>query len=190
MSRFVINREYLSPTSLATRRSDEWGPDLTLVTLPSSHVGRMKAHKSFYNLSKRQAEMLGRSPDREGGFWGVSGFVAEESVLDKPELGLAGLLCLGGIDFLREAEGFDYLEVGVDRVTTPDLPNSFGGVSGGGLWHFNVIRPPGSADLFWDGRIQLEGVAFYETAVDSGRQLIRCHGRKSLYVWVSNMSVA
>ena len=60
-----------------------------------------------------------------------------------------------------------------------DLPTSFGGVSGGGVWQVPLIRDR-QGDLEADDYI-LSGVAFYQTKLDGNHRLIRCHGRKTVY---------
>ena len=57
------------------------------------------------------------------------------------------------------------------------IPESFGGMSGGGLWH---VVPSESAPT-GEFKLELEGVAFYQSAPTDGRRVIRCHGRQSIY---------
>jgi hypothetical protein len=67
----------------------------------------------------------------------------------------------------------------VKHDSSPDIPQSFGGVSGGGLWQIPLIKS-------LEGNIEpkeyiLSGVVFYETGREGLYQSVRCHGRTSIY---------
>jgi hypothetical protein len=70
--------------------------------------------------------------------------------------------------------GFDYINLKVGKSS--GISNSFGGVSGGGLWkvliYMNSLGKPDWIPL-------LVGVAFWEETIGSG-MLIRCHGPKTI----------
>lgn len=60
-----------------------------------------------------------------------------------------------------------------------ELPISFGGISGGGVWQVPLLKTK-------EGEIQAKepifsGVAFYQTAIVDKKRTIRCHGRRSVY---------
>lgn len=75
---------------------------------------------------------------------------------------------------------FDYFDLEVDRKVrkVPELPENFGGVSGGGLWKVAVYCTCSTGKIEWVRT--LEGVAFFELVREDGTRLIRCHGPKSL----------
>ncbi len=57
----------------------------------------------------------------------------------------------------------------------PDAPvESFGGVSGGGLWRVQIYPHPESGEV--ESIVALEGVAFWEDGTSSGQGMIRCYG--------------
>lgn len=79
------------------------------------------------------------------------------------------------------ANGYDYIELGCDRSSSPTIPYSFGGVSGGGVWKVEIDSPDGSPGSEILGEITLCGVAFYEDELDTQYPYVRCHGPGSLY---------
>ena len=80
-----------------------------------------------------------------------------------------------------ELDSWDFLNIALDLEANPELPQCFGGVSGGGIWRarFGIdeadqfVVENRYRDIFW------VGVAFYQTALD-GRSLI-AHGPHSVY---------
>ena len=66
------------------------------------------------------------------------------------------------------------------------MPNTFGGVSGGGLWKFELYNVNGKHEV--RGKI-LAGVAIEETAKMDNSRYIRCHGWNSIYKTVYNRVV-
>ena len=94
--------------------------------------------------------------------------------------GYRGLCGISGIRKEYESSGYDYLEMAIQYEShNQDLPMSFGGVSGGGVWQVSLIRNI-QGNLEADEYI-LSGVAFYQTKLDGNHRLIRCHGRKTVY---------
>jgi len=66
---------------------------------------------------------------------------------------------LSSIHDVYSRDNFDYLDVGAD-LSMPDIPPSFEGVSGGGLWQI-LIKKTTTGQFRWDhSDINLEGVAF------------------------------
>jgi hypothetical protein len=62
----------------------------------------------------------------------------------------------------------------------PEIPNKFGGVSAGGLWHFDVVRYP--TGEFEPARFHLFGVAFYQLPESEPDIVtIRHYGPRSIY---------
>jgi len=85
---------------------------------------------------------------------------------------------VGGVDPPYERDGFDYIEFPVID-DGPDVPTSFKGMSGGGLWQVTVTRSK-SGDLEIS-RSYLIGVIFFEDTRENGVRFLRCHGSLSLY---------
>jgi hypothetical protein len=168
----------------------EWGPDLCFIALDDEHASRIAASKSFVNL-RQQSDQLADAPPVEDGFWAVTGMVGEQSIVDAPaDASGAGVSVLGrafysSLDRRHERGDWDYYDVGAD-CAVPDVPATFGGLSGGGLWEIKLMH--GGSGLFeWDGLPKFRGVVFWETPVAGHLRSIRCHGPRSVLdtVWAS-----
>jgi hypothetical protein len=61
---------------------------------------------------------------------------------------------------------YDYFDFEMDS-SSPGMPKSWGGVSGGGLWRVLVYHSPETGKIDWAQR--LKGVAFWESAIISSR---------------------
>ena len=189
LRRHVFDPTHIQVHRIARGTDDSKGPDVGLIILPSNNIGNLSAEKSFFNLDKRVERFREGFVDRDRGFWFSIGVVGESEIELAPQSGFARIkgyqsLC-GTSTQPREYEDsdYDYLEVRVDyEPENPELPRSFGGFSGGGIWHVPMRRAP-------DGRLEpeeyiLSGLTFFQTAVENGVRLLRCHGRKTVYVKV------
>ena len=79
-------------------------------------------------------------------------------------------------------DGFDYLDLLINREGRPRLPSSYKGISGAGLWRVDLRRSPTGDVVVPDDGVRLEGVAFYQKFGESGLLgFLRCHGRESIY---------
>jgi hypothetical protein len=178
---YLIPRALMIGVAVGQRRSDEWGPDLTLIRIPSSHVARIEAHKVAYNLTMRADSVLRDGPAVSEGCWVILGAPDERAQLDAHGGMLNEMAAFGAIAQTHARDGFDYVDFGIDRTgSSVGAPVSFGGVSGGGLWQICFERSA-AGDLVWNRQKHLEGVAFYQSAIVDGRQILRCHARRTLY---------
>ena len=191
---FVLPLKYIVCHDIGVPVSDEEGPDLVfLEILPDEKIGTLKARKSFFNITAKTDERLSFLEDDEKGFWAISYSVDFQSAIVKMDDGLPAIVVrtwvgYTGIDNRYDIGEFDYIEAGVSYTSENDLPPTFGGASGGGLWKF-----PLSGSKQNDGKLDLEagnpvyaGVIFYETHREENYRRIRCHGPKSLYKTMSS----
>jgi hypothetical protein len=87
---------------------------------------------------------------------------------------------LGTSPQVLERDGYDYVDLRSSRSLEPKTPNSFGGVSGSGLWGFTIAKYPGSRFELLD--FQLAGVAFYQMPeTEAGIVAVRYHRPRSIY---------
>lgn len=162
----------------------EWGPDLALLELPSSVVPTIEAYKSFLNLVQ-QKEMLAAEALSDKVPWVVTGMVGEFSKFahhsDKRIVTATAeaRALFSGLDQISQKNGYDYLDLIAD-LGLSEVPRSFEGVSGGGLWQIGLYRDK-SERIAWDGKRYFRGVAFWQTEVSVGQRRIRCHGPQSVY---------
>jgi len=173
----------------SNRHNDEYGPDLAFITLPDSPLLReLRARRSFYPLAN---DVDGKISDslQDSGFVAFCGFPASQNIERQPSYGfsevkqLRGFAFMTGPDKYEERDSWDYFELGVDRAEVADIGDSFGGVSGGGIWRIPVFRRRGEPDgsEFFE-KMTYAGIAFYEeNHLPDGRFFVRAHGPKSVY---------
>lgn len=166
---------------------DSEGPDLGVIVLSDSQLGFLKATKTFYNLDARVQRFAGKYLSLDQGFWFTCGMLGETQVHQKSEhhsLASLGFHAHCGAaanpDVYPSTSSYDYLEVRVPYESASDsLPESFGGLSGGGLWQVPMKRT--SKDTIEAVEYVLSGVIFYQTAIENGVRRLRCHGRRTVY---------
>jgi len=157
----------------------EWGPDLALINLPEIDAADIRRVKAFYNLDKRRPKP-GEQPAYDQGLWAVIGAPGELSTFGETE-GVLGVRLFASVVFSAcQRAGFDYVDLGYYHEGRSDLPQSYRGLSGSGLWHAPITKSTSGA-VSWTGQAGLEGVAFYQKPTDEKEGVIRCHGRTSIY---------
>ncbi len=165
----------------------EWGPDLALVRLHRPEdAERIKAHKSAVNLLRHRSEFLSE-PLPSNRTCAITGMVGEWTYteVDHTQRTISGTPRLQAffgpsIPGRHERDGYDYVDVAVNS-NLPDVPQSFGGVSGGGLWEIGLSKTR-SRIISWDGARRFRGVAFWQQPpTPDGRSMIRCHGPHSIF---------
>jgi hypothetical protein len=159
------------------------GPDLAILYIPDHDVYRIEAYsnKRFLDLSDCLNDIDPDSYDHIKSHFAFVGAAAEHN-----ETGSQGLVlhayayfCRGELYFMRD--GYDYVQINIDRTKYPSVPKSFGGISGSGLWEFPLFRNT-NGQIVWDGKSKLVGVAFAEISTKEGfAYKILCHGIKSIY---------
>jgi hypothetical protein len=185
LHRVTLAMELVEKLTVARGKNEMSGPDLALLILPSTAVGTIKATKSFYSIVKRRDRVLANLPTIDEGSWLLSGMVHERTQNASPEKGYErvkifhGLWGAGIVKAEYTKQGYDYLDFEVKYDGIYEGPESFKGLSGGGLWHVLTDRSE-------DGKLEpketiLSGVAFYQSAIKGGLRTIRCHGRTSIY---------
>ena len=174
-----IYRDHVEPTVLGPTRPPEWGPDLALIKLPDVVATDIRQVKAFYNLDKRRPKP-GEQAAYDEGLWAVIGAPAERSIFGETVAVLKISVFVSVVVSACQRAGFDYVDLGFYHQGRSDLPQSYGGLSGSGLWHAPITRSVSGA-ISWTGEARLEGVAFYQKFTGENEGVIRCHGRTSLY---------
>ena len=119
------------------------------------------------------------------GIWFICGVPDEKTVNEPPIKDFAiikrfqGFCGAGGVEKEYRVGNYDYLELEVHYNKDSQVPKSFGGVSGGGLWHVPLQKSK-------EGKITpqemiFSGVAFYQSSMIGNIRTIKCHGRRSIY---------
>jgi len=184
---FSIKPRHISPKEIWGGEENEWGPDLAFMELAPNDAAELEGSKSFLNLSKQKIGLTKKPPDTDKGLWVITGLVAEFSRVEhKPEerAVLTTANCQAMFSIIHntsECEGYDYFEAGA-RMGLEGVPESFGGVSGGGVWQVDIRKNEETGDFYWDEKKYLRGVAFWEEDQPSeGLKAIRFHGPKSIF---------
>lgn len=181
--KYKLNSTVLTIRKIAKGKEDSKGPDLALVILPNAEVGTIRATRNFYNLDRNRQPPLA---SRKGSNMAVCALcgIPDIQTTDQPsERGFTTVkeytsYCyFGGIRNIYEVDDFDYCDFEIKYDNTRNIPETFGGVSGGGLW---LIRLPLDEIIEAKDYI-LFGVAFYQTERIGIYRSIRCHGPKSIY---------
>jgi hypothetical protein len=176
----AIEREVITPRFVTAKPDEGWrieGPDLALLRIPDLHANRARLQKAFYDLDKRRAEALSSKVRDQDGLWAVLGATAEQAKLDE---GVMNTTAFGSRVIRKESrDGFDYLDHLIKREGRPWLPQSYGGISGAGLWRVDLRHSPDGVKCLG---VSLEGVAYYQDFDETGLTgFLRCHGRESIY---------
>ncbi len=181
----TVDTQALVYREIARGTIDSEGPDLGAVILAPSIAAAIAAKKTFYNLDSRREQLLHTPPDLHDGVWFVHGFVGERTVEEPGRDGyslIKGFYSFsgaGGPDELPVPIGnHDYFAFPVSYDARSVAPNSFGGMSGGGLWQVTLIRDP--QGVICPKKSLLSGVVFYQEATDT-ECVVKCHGRSSVY---------
>ena len=167
------------------------GPDLgATLLLNHSFVGSINANgKAFHNLDKRREKLRDKPLAMTAGIWAVQGFVEKgiETIADPNEnlvehVRFPCATVWGEPENEEEIDEYDYLDYGADPSCLPIPTDSWGGMSGGGLWRIPLNRQLlGDKDGWSFCPPLLSGIMFYQRAEGGNIQWIRCHGRRSVY---------
>lgn len=183
--RHAIPKAALQFHRVAKHFPDCRGPDLGFIELPAQGIGYIRSEKVFFNIEKRKELYEGSFEPLENGFWFYFGVIGET----RQGLGRVGPFEVQGYQALcgmscRPTETvkdeYDYLSIEVDwEGRESDIPRSFGGMSGGGVWQ-SIMAMNQTGEIRVE-RTVLSGVVFCESAVINGKLTLKCHGRRSAY---------
>ena len=131
-----------------------------------------------YRPPARTGELDGNhdanEPDRPS-----CGLVAEKTVIAEANIVLNQYIFLWIEPQPFERDGYDYVDLCSRRARQPEIPKSFGGVSGSGLWR-SLAKSSESEIKPLD--FQFAGVAFCQMPdTDGGIATVRFHGSLSVY---------
>ena len=172
--RHLIDVAALVPTTCDSAASgwNEWGPDLALLRIPHEHVGGIMAFMVFEDVKAAPKPL--HVECLEG--WVVVGTPGDLGTFTQShaEVQIVGRFVDPQLHYRGE---YDYYDFEMDS-SSADLPKSWGGLSGGGLWRVMVYWSRESGKIDWAKR--LKGVAFWEFPIKSGYRVVRAHGPKSI----------
>ena len=183
--RDTIDVQGVSYLDLGRGTLDCEGPDLAVIVLSATIASTVAARKSFYDLDKHRERALTNPPERQYGVWCNIGFIDEKTVEEPGRDGytkIRGFCLYAGFGGPEDApvyrDGFDFISMPVTYSSSPGIPKSFGGMSGGGLWQIQLIKKESGIEA---GELLLSGVVFYQEALSNMCRNIICHYRESVY---------
>ena len=171
---------FLSEVTIERKPYDDLGPDIAFIKLSPSKVATLESLGTFLNIDKHQATIAALDDTDTYRIDAVAGLVAEwdKTVTMHGRAKVIKLDALTNIGTAKRIEhgrdGFDRLEFTPEPEAGFNLPSSYGGMSGGGLFRTYLGRD-------YIARIALMGVAFWETVADSRADKMICHGPTSIY---------
>lgn len=174
--RYFIEVKAITPYGPeAPTRCNDFGPDIIALEIPASDVGTIKAMKGFYDLEGGLKAMVRGSRNEAYLLMGTPGVLGSYTP-QHASVQIYGMWD-GAISPFTKGE-WDYFDFkGALPEGTPG--NTFGGVSGGGLWRVQIY--PHSKRHEIASTVVLEGVAFYQLGTSGGKGIIRCHGSNSIH---------
>jgi hypothetical protein len=178
--------QYLNEISIAKPSSEEFGPDLTFIEIPiSNELATLKAKKSFWNID-REAEVCETLVSPGVGLLCTMGSPVEKNEKETKGMSIHFKMASGGYfggftaDDVRRDGVFDYIDTEIDYNVGVNMPEKFGGVSGGGLWSISMSAGPNFTNPKVENILYC-GVAFYQTATEGRKCSIRHHFIRSIY---------
>tara|TARA_B110001469_G_C9619055_1_gene308387 strand:- start:382 stop:1224 length:843 start_codon:yes stop_codon:yes gene_type:complete len=189
---FTLPHAALSEIVIAEPVPGKKGADLTFIRISDcEELEILKRKKGFWNLSDfTEDDHFDLS---KPGLLCLTGYPAEKCGIRTDDKGNVELMsfCLGLTGFRDDIyvdEEFDYIEFTSHHGTNPDLPENYGGMSGGGLWHVNMTYGTKSKNFTYEhDSVQLCGVAFFQEHESEGVMKITGHGSQSLQLAIERI---
>lgn len=159
----------------------DFGPDLTFIPLPTD--SSLRGTGSFWNLDQDPDEIIRTFANDRTCIVNTGYPAAKYSRTDGPNTIHAAVTLQGGAGALIEGDvvergEWDYINSECDYSTFPNLLESYGGMSGGGIWSALLAGGPQSLRV---KRFGLVGVNFWQTPKQNNKCLIRGHFVRSIY---------
>jgi hypothetical protein len=172
--KFQIPIPAIVPTTFQPSKLDwnEWGPDLALLRIPPEQVGGIKAFQVFEHIMAPPKPLNVECLEA----WVAVGAPGElgEFTPTHADLQISGRFV--GPNHVARGQ-YDYFDFEMDS-SAADMPRSWGGMSGGGLWRVLVYHSPETGKIDWAQR--LWGVAFWQFPLKGGYRVVRSHGHESI----------
>ena len=159
----------LQPDKLAW---SEWGPDIALIRIPPEQIGGIEAFQVFEHPLASPKHLNVECVE----VWVAIGAPGElgKFTPTHADLQISGRFV--GPKPVTHGQ-YDYFDFEMDS-SAPEMPKSWGGMSGGGLWRVLVYHSPETGKIDWAQR--LWGVIFWQFPLKNGYRIIRSHGQQSI----------
>ena len=189
---FRMETNLLQFRRLKEESYSEKGPDIGIVKLTNTFAQNILAkNKAFYNLDRHlENDPVDKYPSSVG-IWAIVGF-PDERKKEFMEDGMGVLNAIGQINLTLHPS----IDIkGTTDLMTFQLPGhkdpkgieSYGGISGGGIWHIIVIEQEGKIEI---EKVILKGVVFFQKEDRGGLRSIVGHGPNSTYSFINQNTIA
>lgn len=158
-------------------------PDMGIVIITRKYASILSAKKSFCDLIMHRPEALACQPDYGSPIWVLVGTPDEWSrdggSVDtfKSTREFTLMIGFGVVEPSTRYSAFKCLDFKVDRPEGSGIPASFGGCSGGGLWHV----PMTDSVTIAVNQSRLMGVAIEESHSSVRKTTVHCLGSELIY---------
>ncbi|MBA1157038.1 hypothetical protein [Microvirga mediterraneensis] len=160
----------------------EHGPDLAFMTLPYDIAGSLAGAGCVFIDLERRREILATGQFGASGFWCLAGAVGERMHLTgqtatRAIVHVEASVEPGTVSPLTLADNFDGYDFTPDTHPAYQAPESYEGMSGGGLWIAHADAP----DAEKLSTLSFVGVNFWQTDVEIPGRRVLCHGPSGIY---------
>lgn len=182
--KFILSMEHIAAFGpKLTGKWTQWGPDLVFLRIPPELVGPLTAFKTFENLSIQKSG----PPDIDSiELRALIGAPAIQGTFTQTHAEININTFFGEQGVQTKRGEFDYVDL-LENTTFPGVPETFGGVSGGGLWRV-VVYEVGEGKFDW--HLTFLDTAFYQLPQAGGNWTVRCHGLDSIYIARQSINTA
>lgn len=118
-----VPRSKLAERVVTQRVTDEWGPDIAIVSLQEEVVTRLQSEKAFYGFERQRP--LPDDP-RASVLWAMTGASAELSQFADTEARLKNHTLAASSPVFVTHDGLDYVEVPYGNTPAEDIPIFWG----------------------------------------------------------------
>lgn len=181
----ILDPQDVKEHPLGVSKLNETGPDLTFVEIfPGPKLDLLKAIVSFWNLGSKNQDLANNLSVTgvlivEAGFPEVdyrTNIIGADIHHDLKHVVFIGAL---GDQDISQQDKWDYINSKCNYRGSEKLPETFKGVSGGGIWAVRLQVTNGEK---WAVKAYcLVGVAFYESEIVDAIRNLRGHFIKTIY---------
>lgn len=160
------------------------GPDLSFIAIPHTFLEQITAYRMFYDLTVRREEFFSIEFSKTD-LCMACGMLGHKTTHEEPTgefervIGVYGFCAASVVENAFQIGDYDYLDISVDYNLRPDVPTTFRGMSGGGIWRIPLLKDKNNRLLVKD--FLYGGVIFYQTEKRDNNRFLRGHGPKSIY---------
>jgi hypothetical protein len=162
---------------------------LALTILSETDAAWLSARRPFYWLDRRRKQLAGDAELSQEFPLAVAGAIGEWSLGTQESEGrrkkeIGSIFLATKVVETRCDSNFDYFLADVDYTQDANTPESFGGISGCGVWQLRASAT--GAELSLD-EVFLVGIVYAQSDRDGQRRRLFCHGPRSVYDWTATV---